>query len=415
VGCSGALPLPVLVPPVRTARTGKPVRVFSAESVYGPHRFTSRDLQNVVNNFNHYQSGRSAGWPHPQALAIPQFDPAVLEIGHDPDQLVAKAILSRTDLPSIGEPTRLWMQGPDLFAELDGIPEELAAMIQAGQFKHVSATIYPNYRTPDGKYHGPTLRGISILGYTQPVLKGLGKISPLVFSERTPGGRPVQQYVAAFSESPFMDETQALEVLKKCFPDADLSTIPPAFAIMLASWIAEKSPAIAPSTDPTPTDSGVPPQLAQQFSERIGTLIDQRLQRAIAPMVTQMGTFTATMGNQLKEQEKQQVLAFSETNREKLYPYELDPKNESYIVSRLLNIPPQFRAMEMKAIEARPKVLSFSEQTSGMPDPVMSDNPAANGHGRIVGADGGTMTAERQKVLVSYSKIGAGQRAAVKN
>lgn len=404
-----------IIPATRTGRTKYPVRIFSANPIFGNHRFSTDDLKVAVDNYNRYQLPRIAGWPVPQAAYLPDFVLPELQIGHEPDQAIARAILSRTDLPSIGEPTRVWMQGPDMFAELDGIPEELASMINAGQFKQVSATLYPNYRTPDGIYHGPTLRGLSVLGYEQPKLKGLGRIPPIVWSDPARNGRAGQQYVAVFSEGPFMTREEANAILTKFGIEMPADS-PDAFAIMIAQKMVELSPAVAQEVNPgetQPTAVTQPaPSMGQpmMFSEQVSRAVDARLAAAIAPVMTQLTNLGNTIAAQSQASQRQEILTFSETERARLYPFELDPNNESYIVNRLLAMPAPARAAEMKAIRSRPKfgganpVLRFSEQAAGMPDPVLDETGE---HGRRVGASAdGAVTDERKRQLLSKSKIG---------
>lgn len=397
------------VPPVPTRPT-RPVRIFSVDPrISSGHRYTVDSLKQAVENFNRYQRPRATGFAAPQAIYIP---PADLGIGHDADELVAN-ILRRTDWPSAGEPVKLWVDGKDLWAELDGVPEEIAAMANAGLFKEVSAEFYPDYLTPDGRHMGTVLRRISLLGSTPPRCKGLGRLPEFVYSEPRRDGRRAQNVVAVFSEGPFMTAEEARALLAQC-GITNLEGVPDAFLIEMATKMKELVPNASGGGGSNLGGNGSAQMTPDQFAEKFGGAIAKIVAKENAPVLTMVQQLAATVGAQAKTAVRQECETFAESVRGKLYPFELDRTNEAYIVARLEDLPPAAREREMKAIRNRPdqRRSTFAEQ---VPDPTghaageyVITGPDGKPHGRIVGGGTDAPSPERMKALRQHSKIAQG-------
>ncbi len=135
--------------------------------VEGEHRgkkYTSVDLNSMVDNFQKFSTG-------PRALVEPP-----LVIGHEEDQ-------SWTGIPSMGWVRRLYRRGPTLYADFEGVPRQLADLIRAGRYRHVSAEVYD--KPPDGvPGSGRMLRRVALLGGDLPQIKSLADVTALdEFSE----------------------------------------------------------------------------------------------------------------------------------------------------------------------------------------------------------------------------------------
>lgn len=366
------------------------MRIHSANPFGGGYApFSPAQLKQVVENFNRYQSagGRVPFVPDPQATYVPPGD---VSIGHDEDQAFARALLARTDLPSCGQVKRMWMQGADLFAELDGIPEPVAAMCNGGQFREVSAEIYPNFRTPAGQYIGPVLRRVALLGSTPPRQKGLGGLPPMVYSFAEPSrtsGRAAQQVCVYFSEEPFMDRNAALAALAAAgIPTDGFANLGP-----------EVDPVIIAFATYVQGQNANQPAAVAQFSE-IQRAVDAALSRTVLPVVNRLGQTFADVQRKTVEQE---CLTFAETHKDQLFPYERDAKQDTYIVTRLARMDDKTRAAEMDVIAKRPRgLLKFSEQM-GDGGGVRIDTSASAG-----GGDGTAVPADRKAYLLSLTSGG---------
>lgn len=140
--------------------------------------FTTGDLDRLIENFNARKAGTSNDVPAPWHL------------GHEDDRKVEsaflKALVRRTDLPALAEPTKLWRKGAELWSEVK-VPTPALPLLTLYPYR--SAEIYRDYHG-----QGPTLKGVGMLGATQPAKKGLG---PVVLNDATGG-----EYVCA----PSIDE-----------------------------------------------------------------------------------------------------------------------------------------------------------------------------------------------------------------
>ena len=125
--------------------------------------FTTADLDRVVANF----SARAPGTQTDVA--------APWHLGHEEDRAVERAIL-RTDLPAMAATRRLWRDGAELWAEIEA-PARVLPVFEL--YPDRSAEIYRDYQG-----RGPTLKGVGMLGASQPAKKGMG---PVVLNDATGG------------------------------------------------------------------------------------------------------------------------------------------------------------------------------------------------------------------------------------
>ena len=384
-------------------RTKYPARIFSVNPVYGSDNpYKLKDLKNVVTNWETFQRHGSPGWESPQAVFISGPPAADIGIGHDPDKVWERYILSRTDTLSCGQPARNFLQGQDLFAELENVPAEIAELCDSGALRSISAEIWPDYIGPNGRRFGPTLKRISLLGSAPPRLKGMGGIPPFVQMEPAATGRTAQQYVTVFSEAPFMSEEEA----RKVFADLGIeitADIPAAFVIAMAVKLKELVPP-APEPEPEPAPVPVPEVYADRMLARIMPAIRKEMNGIVQPVLTGMGEMQRSFGGIAANAERQKIDAFADQNRAKLYPFELDPASEHNIVKRLLAMPAAVREVEMKTIANRPAVSTFAERITA-DHGGMSRADMQGEHGRIVGASDGAPSADRVNNLLRHSAI----------
>lgn len=333
----------------------------------------------MADNWQRYQRQPNPAFPSPQIAYIPPVD---VGIGHEDDQAFARFLLNRTDLPSCGYPVKVWTQGNDVFAELDGVPEAVASLCNGGQLREVSAEIYPNYRTPDGKYHGPVLRRISLLGANPPRQKGLGGIPRMVYSfaEVARSGRPAQQVRVIFSESPFMTKDQAIQILTAAGIDFSAFAADEPALIGFATYVQNQ-------TGQAGTGQMAP---MQQFAETI----NRQIAAATVPVLNQMREMASAFGQIQQNTLRQEIETFAETNKDKLFPFETDKASDKYVVTRLVKMSPDSRRLEMDSIANRPKVAQFAER--------MGDGGGTRNHGN----GDTTVTPERVSQLLALTPGG---------
>ncbi len=152
-----------------------------------------------------------------------------------------------------------------------------------------------------------------------------------------------------------------------------------------------------PNTDGDPNkepsfnaeDMKDPAKCSAKFSEILShqnKRIAAAVAAAVAPVQAKLDTIqkdSTSAVNQLataaKERERGEIAAFCEKNKDRIFPFEMDPKNGSTLVDRLLNLPAAAvatfaegklspRAAEMKAIENRPAVAKFAEHIAAPMD-----------------------------------------------
>jgi hypothetical protein len=185
------------------------VEVFQLGRHRGRH-YTSKDLDVIVSNFNRYSTG-------PRALLEPP-----LVIGHEEVQTLTE----NTGIPALGWVTRLYRRGRSLFATFSHVPRQIARLIRAGRYRHVSAEIYDD--PPEGvPGRGKMLRRVAMLGGDLPQIKSIADIPlPVEHSEQKTVYVPVRLTPdhatrlpagswAVFSEVSPMDRSALIEALSQ--------------------------------------------------------------------------------------------------------------------------------------------------------------------------------------------------------
>jgi hypothetical protein len=213
-----------------TARPGKPVpppyrpcevrrvEVFAA----GTHRgrvYSESDLDELVANFDKFG-------PTGLKLITP---PTVL--GHEEDQ----EFLERSDLPAAGVVSRLWREGPKLYADFADVPEPVAGLINARAYRKVSIEHYDRERPFDAgdgrKFSDLILRRVALLGAEVPQVKALADLPIAVFSYadrevavfKAPEGGAVFAFAEARPVSdPLAEKVKKLPRFAQCFADGAL-------------------------------------------------------------------------------------------------------------------------------------------------------------------------------------------------
>lgn len=134
------------------------VCIFAA----GKHRgkeYTTRDLDDMVKNYQKFSSGDSA------KLRVPAV------IGHDESQ----DWLASSSLPAAAWPTNLRRDGKYLYADFEDIPAPVARLLRGKAYRTVSSEVYD--APPEGiPGKGKMLRRVALLGGDIPQVKGLGDI-----------------------------------------------------------------------------------------------------------------------------------------------------------------------------------------------------------------------------------------------
>lgn len=220
-----------VIPQYPTGRTKEPLRIFTAGDYGGADNWPVERLQQVVDNWNKFQKPGSidprfaespAVYLSPDAIKGIQKPVNSVGVGHEDDQAYLRWLLDRTDIPSGGWPTSLTLDGDALYAELDGVPEELAALVNGGQIPYCSCEFHHDYIDSTGEHHGPTLRRIAFIGAEPPRSKGNGRFGPdtFVYSDKpTPGISSRLPLISVFTESGAMDRQAMLNKLASCGMD----------------------------------------------------------------------------------------------------------------------------------------------------------------------------------------------------
>jgi hypothetical protein len=385
---------PRIVPPKQTARTLHPLRIFSVAPEAGIDPKYDRDfIQSVARNWRERQAKGEPGLPQPVAYELPAAD---IGIGHEEHQQMARMFAERSDLPSCGYPSRVWVDGDHLMAELEGIPFALAQQINAGHYSTVSSEFYDDYRMPTGKTIGPVLRRVSILGGEIPKVKNLGRLPVMVFSENTKHG----QYTICFSETKYMDRNAIIQALADM--GMDTSTIDdtvqtPFLQAVLSSMQNMQGTSVNASheEDPMAMDmSNMNDDEKSKFDQTVQAYAERAIAKVINPLKKQLAQASSRIVASNKDHERQAISAFCEKNAARIFPYELDPKVGPTIVDQLLamssekvlkfgekgdSISP--REAMMKAIEARPVVVKFGER---MAQPMQGEGQADDARAKAI-------------------------------
>jgi hypothetical protein len=240
------------------------VHLFQAGRWQG-QPYTPRHLAEMVENFRRFSTG-----PDP-LVKVP------VVVGHEEEQ----ELLRNTGIPAVGHAEAIRQRGPDLFADLSQIFPDIADLIEAGAYDHVSAEIYPPDQLPEGvPAVGHMLRRVAILGGQLPHLKVLTKMPrPVRLSERDlrpRRARPTRLHAcrrvwqtdsrtwACFSEVRVMadDATEqiAATAIKQEFPglpDGFVESLTPDQLKMLAEAMGGGAPQETPPGEGEPPAAGM--------------------------------------------------------------------------------------------------------------------------------------------------------------
>lgn len=135
------------------------VEIFAAGKHRGK-RYTLRDLNEMVANFNRASTGQKPGFRVP------------LVIGHEETQ----EYLERSDLPAAGWAYRVWRDGKKLKADFEDVPPKVARLLKGKSYRTVSSEVYDD--PPEGVpgCQGKMLRRVALLGGDIPQVKSLDDI-----------------------------------------------------------------------------------------------------------------------------------------------------------------------------------------------------------------------------------------------
>jgi hypothetical protein len=195
--------------PMRRSPTGErldDVELF-ASGDYRGIPYTVDDCREIVKNF-------VLLGPTGKRLLDP---PAV--IGHEEKQ----RYLELTDQPAAGwvMPGSLRLKeyvdpkhGPQavIIGNIDGVPTPIANRIRSGQYRKVSAEIYPDFQDDHGNSYGKALRRVAILGAEVPQVKRISDLPmPKAVAHSECGIRPLETmelngFVVCFSEVVMVDK-----------------------------------------------------------------------------------------------------------------------------------------------------------------------------------------------------------------
>ncbi len=154
-------------------RSVRGVEIF-ATGTHNGDQYNLTDLDNLVDSFYRLQG----------QISVP------LRVGHTTDDYNA-ALAQKMGVPlaaltgdemgqgqmGLGTVTRLRRKGDILIADLEGVPEPLADLIEGGQYRQCSAEIWWNYHDSEGNNHPYVLCGLALLGAEQPAVRGIAGLA----------------------------------------------------------------------------------------------------------------------------------------------------------------------------------------------------------------------------------------------
>lgn len=153
------------------------VEIF-ATGHYRGRDWSIRDLEEMADNFNKLG-------PDGNKLLQP---PIVL--GHEETQ----EFLEKTNLPSAGWPSKVWLKKyndsatgkPEaiLLANFSDVPQSIANLIKNRRYRKVSAEIYDDFTDDHGNGYGKAIRRIALLGGEIPQVKRIADIPIDSFCDR---------------------------------------------------------------------------------------------------------------------------------------------------------------------------------------------------------------------------------------
>jgi hypothetical protein len=408
---------PIPVPPAPTASTKALVEIFSAGQVLPSGKVADLPfLEKVVANWHQYQAKRTDGVRPAPAYLIPA---ASITLGHEELSSIAKKYAERTDLPALGWPADVQIVGSKLCCRFKNVPVSLVQWIEAKLYTEISAEFYEDH---DGL--GPVLRRVSVLGAEIPKCKDLAPIPQfffdeteeqeqniLAFAEKTIKQSKTNQtligvgnYVLKFSEKSLMDRNQLIAALKDAGVDVSFINDATANELLASMLQALQKKAPAPNTEP-PKGDDMPP--AMNIEEEVKKQVAANTERIRKEVAAEMEKSKAFHDAELKrlqdERARQEIAAFCEKYKDRIYPYELDPKVGVTLQDRLFAMSDQKvlkfseggkeialspREAEMLAISKRPPVMKNRE--------ILPDQ-----HQGV-----GAVTPERRRELLSHTAEG---------
>ncbi|MCX7664399.1 MAG: hypothetical protein N2112_02510 [Gemmataceae bacterium] len=333
-------PMPVPVPPAKTAMTEGLVEIFSAGTLMPNGKVADLEfLQKVVDNWHKYQAKRQDGFFRAPAYLIPA---ASVAVGHEENSSINQSYADRTDLPAVGWPDDLQIVGEKLCCRFRGVPVPLARWINAGNYSEISAEFYLDY-----KGVGPCLRRVSILGAEIPNCKDLASIPTLVYEPEDETAPNILAFaekviksnhsktmqiqigdkVLKFSEKPIMDRNQLLAALKEAGVDILFvnETTPNE---LLASMVQALQMAKAPTQNTEPANTGEEPK--PSMTNGGGCNPADPVKNAETKLLNELAKSKAFYESETKRLRDERVHAecvfFCEQHKDKIYPYEMDPK-----------------------------------------------------------------------------------------
>ena len=184
--------------PWRKPRLGvlRNVEIFSAGEHKGKE-YTVNDLHDIARNFKKF-SGDGPG---------PRINPPVV-IGHEEDQSwlekYDEAKDPDTGIPAAGWPTKVWVDGDKLKADIADLLPDVADAIAAKNYTAVSAEVYD--KLPEGvPGTGKALRRVAILGGELPHVKDIRRLPHpeyAAFSEYRKVARPTKLTISKIETMP---------------------------------------------------------------------------------------------------------------------------------------------------------------------------------------------------------------------
>jgi hypothetical protein len=154
------------------------VEIF-APGTYSGTPYTHDDVRAIVANFNRLSAGPNAQLP------------VAVKLGHEDDQKYLRDL----GLQDAGRVVKVWRKGGKLVGNVEGVPEQVARLVNQRAYSKVSAEIYcgaTKFSDSAGPCAGKVLRAIALLGGCPPMVKSLCDV-PL--AQFTPS-------LTSFSENP---------------------------------------------------------------------------------------------------------------------------------------------------------------------------------------------------------------------
>lgn len=141
------------------------IRTGSWRGSAGETKFEVSDLEDIVRSFT--ALGSKTGFrPH-------------LKLGHTDAQ---KFFGQRNGFPSLGEVSKVWLDGEVIYGDIENVPEALLDLIEKRRYTQLSIEIYPSYEYEGVKYRN-VLAAVALLGAELPAVKGLNDLAQALFKD----------------------------------------------------------------------------------------------------------------------------------------------------------------------------------------------------------------------------------------